>query len=201
MDALREEYRAIIDAGFLVQIDDSAFASEYGDEPTETTEDRRKRAEVFIERLNYVVKGLPADRIRFHTCYGTNIGPRTHEAPLRSIVDLLMRMNVGAYSFEASNPRHAHDWHVWEDYKLPEGKVLIPGFISHSTTLVEHPEWIADNIVTYANLVGRENLIAGADCGFSSMAMYAPEIMAEVVWAKFAALARGAARATKRLWG
>ncbi|HZQ35624.1 MAG TPA: methionine synthase, partial [Dehalococcoidia bacterium] len=146
-------------------------------------------------------RGLPEDRIRFHSCYGTNIAPRVYEAPLADLVDLLLRVNAGAYSIEACNPRHAADWHVWERVKLPDGKVIIPGFISHTTTLVEHPEWIADMIVSYAGVVGRENLIAGADCGFSSLAMYTPEILPSVVWAKFRSLAEGAAIASKRLWG
>jgi 5-methyltetrahydropteroyltriglutamate--homocysteine methyltransferase len=199
-DALHQEYRAIIDAGFICQVDDSAFAAQYGEDPDEPEAERRKVAEQAVELINYAIRGLPADRLRFHTCYGTNIAPRMFEAPLKEIIDLLLMINVGAYSFEASNPRHAHDWHLWESFKLPAGKVLIPGFITHSTTLVEHPEWIADNIVTYASLVGPENLIAGADCGFSSLAMYQPEIMAGVVWAKFQSLAEGAAIATKRIW-
>ncbi len=200
-DALREEYRAIIDAGLLLQIDDPGFATQFGDDPAQPLEERRRNAEQFIELFNYATRGLPQDRIRFHSCYGTNIAPRVYEAPLAELVDLLLRVNAGAYSIEACNPRHAADWHVWERVKLPEGKVIIPGFISHTTTLVEHPEWIADMIVSYAGVVGRENLIAGADCGFSSLAMYTPEILPSVVWAKFRSLAEGAALASKRLWG
>ena len=199
-DAMREEYRAIIDAGFICQVDDSPFAAQFGEDPNVSEEEKLRVAEQAVELFNYAIKGLPPEKLRFHTCYGTNIAPRVFEAPLRDIIDLLLKINVGAYSFEACNPRHAHDWHVWEAKKLPEGKVLIPGFVSHSTTLVEHPEWIADNIVTYANLVGRENVLAGADCGFSSLAMYSPEIMPSVVWAKFRALSEGAQIATERLW-
>ncbi len=199
-DALHQEYKAIIDAGFICQVDDSAFASQYGEDPDVPLADRRKVADDAVDLINYAIGDLPADRLRFHTCYGTNIAPRIFEAPLKDIIDLLLRINVGAYSFEASNPRHAHDWHLWENFKLPEGKVLIPGFITHSSTLVEHPEWIADNIVNYANLIGPENLIAGADCGFSSLAMYHPEIMADVVWAKFRALTEGAEIASRRIW-
>ncbi len=200
-DALREEYRTILDAGFLLQIDDPAFATQFGDDPSQPLEQRRRTAEQFIELLNYAVRGLPQERIRFHSCYGTNIAPRVYEAPLGDLVDLLLQVNAGAYSIEASNPRHAADWHVWEGVKLPDGKVIIPGFVSHTTTLVEHPAWIADMIVSYAGVVGRENLIAGADCGFSSLAMYTPEILPSVVWAKFKALSEGAALASKRLWG
>ncbi len=199
-DAMREEYRTIIDAGFICQIDDSPFATQFGEDPDVPEMQRLAVAEQAVELFNYAIKGLPPEKLRFHTCYGINIAPRVFEAPLKDIIDLLLKIDVGAYSFEASNPRHTHDWHVWETRKLPDGKVLIPGFISHSTTLVEHPEWIADNIVNYADLVGKENLISGADCGFSSLAMYSPEIMPSVVWAKFRALNEGAAIATQRLW-
>ncbi|HLZ69444.1 MAG TPA: cobalamin-independent methionine synthase II family protein [Dehalococcoidia bacterium] len=200
-EALREEYRTILDAGFLLQIDDPAFATQFGDDPAQPLEQRRRAAEQFAELFNYAVRGLPQDRVRFHSCYGTNIAPRVYEAPLGELVDLLLKVNAGAYSIEACNPRHAADWHVWERVKLPEGRVIIPGFISHTTTLVEHPAWIADMIVSYAGVVGRENLIAGADCGFSSLAMYTPEILPSVVWAKFRSLAEGAALASKRLYG
>jgi 5-methyltetrahydropteroyltriglutamate--homocysteine methyltransferase len=139
--------------------------------------------------------------VRFHTCYGINEGPRIYDTPLQDIVDLILRVNAGAYSFEAANPRHAHEWHVWEHVKLPEGKVLIPGMISHASNIVEHPELIAERLVYYAKLVERENVIAGSDCGFSSQATFAPEVHPTVVWAKFQAMAEGARLATQQLWG
>src|SRR5262249_44867348 len=145
-DALREEYRTIIDAGFVVQVDDPFFATQFGEDPAQPMAERRAIAERLIGLFNYTVPGLPPDRLRFHSCYGTNIAPRVYEAPLADILDLLLKINAGAYSFEACNPRHAADWHVWERVELPGDKVVIPGFISHTTTLVEHPEWVADMI-------------------------------------------------------
>lgn len=199
-DALRQEYLAIVEAGFIVQVDDPGFATRYGQDPSVPLEERRREAEQFIETLNYALRGIPQERVRFHTCYSINVGPRLHDAPMRDLAPLLLRIDAGAYSFEAANPRHAHEWRVWEDVRLPEGKLLIPGFVSHTTAIVEHEEWIADQIVAYARLVGRENLIAGSDCGFSSLAMYQPELHPSVVWAKFRALAEGARLASKRLW-
>ncbi|MBO0687739.1 MAG: methionine synthase, partial [Candidatus Dormibacteraeota bacterium] len=137
---------------------------------------------------------------RFHTCYGLNHGPRLHDAPMKDWVDLMLKVNATGYSFEVANPRHMHEWHIWESVKLPEGRALIPGFLGHANNFVEHPELIADQIVDYAGLVGRENVIAGADCGFSSRATFAPEVNAEVVWPKFQALAEGARLASARLW-
>ena len=190
-EAMREEYLAISTAGFLLQVDDPWMAEGYAD---------NVRAEAHVESINHALRGIPAEKVRFHTCYGINEGPRLHDAPLKDIVHLMLRVNAGAYSFEAANPRHQHEWHVWEDVKLPEGKVLIPGMIFHATNIVEHPELIADLLATYANLVGRENVIAGSDCGFSSQATFTPEVHPSVVWAKFEALAEGARLATKRLW-
>ena len=143
----------------------------------------------------------PADRIRLHTCYGLNHGPRLNDIPLAEVAPVMLRINAGAYSFEVANPRHQHEWRIWADLKLPDGKILLPGLLGHATNYVEHPELIADGICQYASLVGRENVIASADCGFSSRASFAPEVHPTVVWAKFAALAEGAAIATKRLWG
>jgi 5-methyltetrahydropteroyltriglutamate--homocysteine methyltransferase len=199
-DAVRREYLAITAAGFVVQVDDPGFATQYGQDPSVPVAERVRAAEQFIETLNYALRGIPEQQVRFHTCYSINMGPRVHDAAMRDIAPLILRINAGAYSFEAANPRHAHEWRVWEDLKLPQGKLLIPGFISHTTPLVEHPEWIADQIVSYARLVGRENLLAGADCGFSSLAMYHPEIHPSVVWAKLRALAEGARLASERLW-
>jgi len=163
-------------------------------------EEYRKWAEVRIEALNHALRDLPRDRVRWHTCYGINIGPRVHDMELKDIVDIFLKVRAGAYSFEAANPRHEHEYHVFEDVKLPEGKVLIPGIISHTTNVVEHPELVADRIVSYARLVGRENVIAGSDCGFSSQATFTPDVHPSVVWAKFQALAEGAKLASQRLW-
>jgi 5-methyltetrahydropteroyltriglutamate--homocysteine methyltransferase len=198
-DALHEEYKAIIDAGLILQIDDPSFATMYGHGPT-SIEERRRDAERKVEVLNYALKGLPAESIRFHTCYSINMGPRVYDAPLADFVDLMLQIDVSGYSYEVGNARHAHEWRVWEDTKLPEGKVLIPGVISHTTALVEHPEWIADQIVLHADLVGKERVVAGADCGFSSNAAYNAELHPTVVWAKFQAMAEGAKLATQRLW-
>ena len=199
-EALREEYRAIVDAGLILQVDDPSLTEILSDDPSTTPVERRKAAEAHVEGVNHALRGIPTERVRFHTCYGLNHGPRLHDAPLRDIVGLMLKMDAVAYSFEVANPRHQHEWHVWEDVKLPEGKALIPGFLSHANNFVEHPELIADQIVTYAGLVGRENVLAGADCGFSSRATFAPEVHPTVVWAKFEALSDGARLATQRLW-
>ncbi len=193
-EAMREEYLAIVDAGFILQIDDPWLTGFYAGEPHPV------QPETHIDIINESLRGIPPDRVRYHTCYGINEGPRVHDVPLKDIVHLLLRINAQAYSFEAANARHQHEWHVWEDVKLPEGKVLIPGMITHASNIVEHPELIADLLVTYANLVGKENVIAGADCGFSSQATFSPEVHPTVVWAKFQALAEGARLASQRLW-
>ncbi len=198
-DALHTEYQAIVDAGFVVQIDDP-FITEVFSFSTASPAERRKTAERYVEAINQGLRGIPPEQVRFHTCYGINEGPRVHDAPLRDYVDVLLRVNAGAYSFEAANPRHEHEYHVWETVKLPAGKVLIPGVITHSSNIVEHPELIAERIVRYAQLVGRENVLAGADCGFSSQATYDPEVHPTVMWAKFDALAEGARLATSELW-
>jgi 5-methyltetrahydropteroyltriglutamate--homocysteine methyltransferase len=198
---MREEYQGIVAAGFLLQIDDPRLATHYVTNPGLSIGDCRKWAELRVEALNHALRGIPPEKVRYHTCYGINIGPRVHDMALKNIVDIMLKINAGAYSFEAANPRHEHEWRVWEDVKLPEGKVLIPGVISHTTNLVEHPEVVADRIMRYAQVVGRENVIAGSDCGFSSQATSEPEIHPTVVWAKFEAMAEGARLATKELWG
>ncbi|HEY6365564.1 MAG TPA: cobalamin-independent methionine synthase II family protein, partial [Candidatus Binatia bacterium] len=190
-DALRTEYLAIVSAGFILQVDDPWLTELYGDTSLSLTE-RRKIAERSIEALNHALRGIPAEKIRFHTCYGINEGPRVHDAALKDIVDLILKVNAGAYSFEAANARHAHEYHVWETVKLPADKVIIPGVITHASNIVEHPELIAERIARFAKLVGRENVIAGSDCGFSSQATYNPEVHPTVVWAKFQAMAEGA---------
>jgi len=200
-DAMRTEYLTITGAGFIVQIDDPALTDFYSEDPALGLEARHKAADMQIEALNHALRGIPPEQIRFHTCYGINEGPRVFDTPLADVVDLMLKVNAGAYSFEAANPRHEHEWHVWERVKLPEGKILIPGVITHASNIVEHPEWIAERIVRYAKLVGRENVIAGSDCGFSSQATPNPEVHPKVVWAKFRAMAEGASLATEELWG
>jgi 5-methyltetrahydropteroyltriglutamate--homocysteine methyltransferase len=193
-EAMREEYTAIVEAGFLLQIDDPFLTGLYHEDPFGLGPERH------IDLLNHALRGIPPEKVRYHTCYGINEGPRIHDVPLLDLVPLLLRINAQAYSFEAANPRHLHEWHVWEQVKLPDDKLLIPGMICHAYNIVEHPELIADFLVTYANLVGRERVIAGADCGFSSSATFAPEVDARVVWAKFEALSEGARLASERLW-
>jgi 5-methyltetrahydropteroyltriglutamate--homocysteine methyltransferase len=198
--ALRNEYQAIVDAGFVLQIDDPWLTEVHSQDPSLSVAERRKLAEQSIEALNHAIRGIPPEKIRFHTCYGINEGPRVHDAPLKDIVDLILKVNAGAYAFEAANARHEHEYHIWETAKLPEGKVLIPGVITHASNIVEHPELIAERIARYAKLVGRENVIAGSDCGFSSQATYNPEVHPKIVWAKFRAMAEGARLATRQLW-
>jgi len=198
-DALREEYRAIIDAGLILQVDDPLLASYYVMHPEASVEDCRKWAMARVEVLNHALRGLPADRIRYHTCYSINIGPRVHDMELKHLIDVMLRVNAGAFSFEAANPRHEHEWKVWQEVKLPEGKSVVPGVITHSSNIVEHPEVIAQRIGRFANAVGRENVIAGADCGFASFASTC-EVHPSVVWVKLQALADGARLASRELW-
>ena len=200
-DAMHEEYQAIVDAGFILQIDDPYLTNLYGQDASRSFAERHQQAEMYIEALNHALRGIPPEQVRYHTCYGINEGPRIHDTPLQDIVDLMLKVCAGAYSFEAANPRHAHEWHVWEHAKLPQGAVLIPGMISHASNIVEHPELIAERLVQYARLVGRDNVIAGSDCGFSSQATFTPEVHPTVVWAKFQAMAEGARLATQQLWG
>jgi len=199
-EALREEYRAIIDAGAVVQIDDPRLLTHYTFTPDIEIEEFRRWAEQRVEAINHSIRGLPADMIRFHTCYSIDVGPRVHEIELKHVIDILLRIEAQALSFEASNPRHEHEYHVFEEHPPAAGKVLIPGVISHTTNLVEHPELIAERIERYARIVGRENVIAGNDCGFAARAIRDYDIHPTVVWAKFEALAEGARIATRRLW-
>ena len=200
-DALREEYKAIVDAGFILQIDDPRLVTYYMMNPGKSVDDCRKWAAQRVEAINYSIRDIPPEKVRFHTCYSIDVGPRIHEMELKDIVDIILKINAGAYSFEAANPRHEHEYHVFEHVKLAEGKILIPGVISHTTNLVEHPELIAERIQRFANLVGRENVIAGADCGFAASAVRFNDTHPSVAWLKFAALAEGARLATQRLWG
>ena len=200
-DALREEYRAIVDAGFVLQIDDPRLVTYYTMNPDASIADCRKWAARRVEAINYALRGIAPEHVRFHTCYSIDVGPRVHEMGLIDIVDVLLRINAGALSFEAANPRHEHEYHVFEQFRPPAGMVLIPGVISHTTNLIEHPELIAERIVRFAKIVGRENVIAGADCGFAASAVRFNDTHSSVAWLKFAALAEGARIATKQLWG
>ena len=197
--ALHGEYQAIVDAGLILQIDDPFLSDLFGD-PSFDAAQRHARAEIYVAALNASLQGIPPERVRYHTCYGINHGPRIHEAALADVAGYMLRVNAGAYSFEAANARHEHEYHLWETVRLPPGKVLIPGVITHSSNIVEHPEWIAERLVRFARLVGRENVVAGADCGFSSQATYRPEVDPKVIWAKFEALRDGAWIASKQLW-
>jgi 5-methyltetrahydropteroyltriglutamate--homocysteine methyltransferase len=197
-DALREEYRAIVDAGLVLQVDDPLIANYYDHAPSATIEECRIYIGKQVEVINYALRGLPEDRIRFHTCYGVNIAPRVHDLELKYFVDLLLKINAGGYSIEAANPRHEHEWQVWREVKLPEQKVLIPGVVSHCIELVEHPELVAQRIVRFAGVLGRERVIASNDCGFGT-ASSGDQVHEDVAWAKLQSLAEGARLASKQL--
>ena len=196
---LNKEYRAIAAAGLLVQVDDP-FLPDIFFEPGLDDAQKKRRAQIYVEASNRALQGIPADMVRFHTCYGINEGPRLYEAALSDIIEYVLKINAGSYSFEAANPRHEHEYHLFERVKVPEGKVLCPGVITHASNIVEHPELIAERLIRFANLVGRENVMAGADCGFSSQALYKTEVHSTVVWEKFKAMRQGADIATERLW-
>jgi 5-methyltetrahydropteroyltriglutamate--homocysteine methyltransferase len=194
-DALRVEYRAITGAGFILQIDDPGMAENWDAmDPSVTIEEYRAYARLCIDALNHALDGIPEDRVRYHMCWGSWHGPHLTDVPLRDIVDLLLTIRAGAYSLEAGNVRHEHEWKVWRDVKLPDGKILIPGVVSHATNVVEHPELVADRIVQYAQLVGRENVVAGTDCGLGG------RIHPSLAWAKLQVLVEGAALASRQLW-
>jgi 5-methyltetrahydropteroyltriglutamate--homocysteine methyltransferase len=195
-EAMREEYAAIVNAGLNVQIDDPILVNVY---EFRYSVDRdfagfRKWAQSHVELVNHALAGIPEDRIRYHLCWGSWLGPHSADLPLREVIDLLLEINASQYSFEAANPQHEHEWKLWKDVKLPEGKALIPGVVTHKTTILEHPEVVADRIVRYADVVGREHVVAGTDCGFGG------RIDPEIAWAKLGALAEGAARASDALW-
>jgi 5-methyltetrahydropteroyltriglutamate--homocysteine methyltransferase len=198
-EALRTEYLAIVEAGFLLQIDDPFLSDIYAD-PDLDQAGRNRKAALYVEAINHSIRGIPAEKIRFHTCYGINEGPRIHEAALSDVVHHMLAVNAGAYSFEAANCRHEHEYHLWENVKLADGKKLLPGVITHASNIVEHPELIAERLVRFAERVGRENVIASADCGFSSQASYKTEVHPTVIWEKFKAMAEGARLASERLW-
>jgi 5-methyltetrahydropteroyltriglutamate--homocysteine methyltransferase len=199
-EALRTEYRAIVDAGFILQIDDPGLGETWDMLiPPPPLEDYRKMQARNIDALNHALAGIPEDRVRYHLCWGSWQGPHLHDLGLRDVVDLVLRVRAQAYSIEAATPRHSYEWRVWEDVKLPEGKVLIPGVIAHTTAVVEHPETVAERIMTYARLVGRERVMAGADCGFAQGALFQRQ-HPTIMWAKFEALVQGARLASARLW-
>jgi 5-methyltetrahydropteroyltriglutamate--homocysteine methyltransferase len=194
-DAMHEEYRAIVDAGFILQVDDPDLADGWQVHADLSVEAYRKVATMRSEALNHALRGIPEDRVRLHMCWGSYHGPHKYDIPLRDIVDIILSINVGAYSIEASNPRHEHEWRVWEDVKLPDGKILIPGVVGHFSDFIEHPELVAERLVRYASVVGRENVIAGTDCGIGSRVSHA-----KIAWAKLESLVEGARLASQRLW-
>ena len=199
-DAMKTEYRAIVDAGFVLQVDDP-WLSEMFSFWRLPVDECRELGELYVAAVNRALEGIPPEKVRYHTCYGINEGPRVHDAPLSDLVELILKVNAGAYTFEAANARHEHEFHVWERVTLPADKLLMPGVITHASNIVEHPELVAERIVRYAAIVGRDNVIASADCGFSSQATYNPEIHPKIMWAKFDALAEGARLASTKLWG
>jgi 5-methyltetrahydropteroyltriglutamate--homocysteine methyltransferase len=198
-EAMRVEYLAITDAGFVLQIDDPRMATHYNREVDASIDECRKFIALRVATLNHALRGIPLDRIRFHTCYSVNIAPRVHDFELRHFVDLLLQVNAGAYVIEAANPRHEHEWALWREVALPDDKILIPGVVSHCVHLVEHPELVAQRIERFAGVVGRERVIAGTDCGFGTSGA-GDEVHPDVAWAKLAALVEGARLASKRLW-
>lgn len=198
-DALRYEYRAIVDAGLLLQVDDAVLANMYDYLVQQSPEKYREWAGLRVEALNHALEGIPEDRVRYHVCFGSWHVPHVADAPLEEIVDLIVQVRAGAYSIEAANPRHEHEWRVWENGRLPEGKILIPGVVTHHLTTVEHPRLVADRIIRYAKLIGRENVIAGTDCGFAQNAGI-QRVHPTVMWAKFESLVEGARIASAELW-
>jgi 5-methyltetrahydropteroyltriglutamate--homocysteine methyltransferase len=199
-EALRVEYKAIVDAGFILQIDDPGLGETWDMMiPAPPLEEYRRIQARNIDALNHALAGIPEDRVRYHLCWGSWQGPHVHDLGLRDVIDLMLRVKAQAYSVEAATPRHSYEWRVWEDVKLPDGKLLIPGVIAHTTAVVEHPETVAERITSFARLVGRERVIAGVDCGFAQGALYQRQ-HPSVMWAKFEALVAGARLASERLW-
>ena len=198
-EAMRVEYLAITDAGFVLQIDDPTMATHYNRQVEASIEDCRKFIEPRVEALNHALRGIPEDRIRFHTCYSVNIAPRVHDFELKHFLDLMLKVRAGAFVIEAANPRHEHEWAIWQEVKLPDDRLLIPGMVSHCVHLVEHPELVAQRIERFASVVGRERVIAGTDCGFGTSGA-GDEVHPDVAWAKLRALVEGAMIASRRLW-
>ena len=198
-NAMNVEYRAIVDAGFLLQIDDPRLATHYNRTPDITVEEARKFIALRVETVNHALKGIPREKVRFHTCYSVNIAPRVCDMELKHYLDLMLRINAQAFSFEASNPRHEHEWAVWKDAKIADDIILVPGVVSHCLHLVEHPELVAQRLERYASFVGRERVMASNDCGFATSAA-GDEVHPDVAWAKMEALSEGARIASARLW-
>src|SRR5258706_10037551 len=197
---MRTESRAIVDAGLLLQLDDARFAVTYDRMvPPATLQDYRRWLELQVEITNAALEGIRKEKIRYPACWGSWPGPHTTDVPLQDVVDLILKIRAGAYLIEGANPRHEHEWRVWETVKLPPGKILVPGVISHATNVVEHPELVAERVTRLARLVGRENVIAGTDCGFAQGPFYR-RVHESVMWAKLEAMAEGARIATKQLW-
>jgi len=195
-DVLREEYKAIVDAGLILQIDDPSIAENWDQiNPEPSVEDYQAFTRTRVEALNYALRDLPQEQIRFHLCWGSWHGPHTTDLELKNIVDLMLEIDAGAYSFEAANARHEHEWKVWQDVALPEGKLILPGIVGHATNVVEHPELVADRIERFASVVGKENVVASTDCGLGG------RIHPQIAWAKLEALSAGAELASQRLWG
>ena len=201
-DVLHQEYQVIVDSGLMLQVDDAVLMHEADTIQSKggSWEDYRRWAELRVRALNHALEGIPADRVRYHVCWGSWHGPHAFDPPLADVVDLVLAVNAGAYAIEQANPRHEHEWRVWEQVKLPDGKKLIPGVVTHHTNVVEHPQLVAQRLVRLANVVGRDNVIGGTDCGFAQ-GSFMRRVHAEVQWAKLAALAEGARIASKELWG
>ena len=201
-DALHDEYKTIVDNGLLVQVDDAVLMHEADSIMSlgGSWEDYRKWAELRVDALNHALRGIPEDRIRYHICWGSWHGPHVYDPPLKDVVDMVLRVNAGTYLMEQANPRHEHEWAVWEDVKLPEGKKVVPGVVTHHTNVVEHPELVAQRLTRLAKVVGRENVLGGTDCGFAQGA-FVRRVHPEIQWAKLAALAEGCELATRQLWG
>ena len=197
--AMREEYKAIVDAGFVLQVDDPRLITHWNRVPDLSLQQNRKFIELRIEALNHALEGIPPERVRFHTCYSINVAPRVHDLEMRHYADLMLKVRAQAYSIEAANPRHEHEWRIWKDLQLPDDKILIPGVVSHCVYQVEHPELVAQRIERFAGVVGRERVIAGTDCGFAT-SRAGDEVHPDVAWAKLASLVEGARIATARLW-
>jgi 5-methyltetrahydropteroyltriglutamate--homocysteine methyltransferase len=194
-EALREEYTAIVEAGFIVQLDDPGLPDSWDMyEPAPSVDEYKRYASLCVEALNHAVRGLPEEQVRYHICWGSWHGPHTTDIPLADVIDLVLKVNAGSYSIEAANVRHEHEWRVWQEMKLPEGKKLIPGVVSHATNLIEHPQLVCDRILRFAGIVGRDNVIAGTDCGLGG------RVHEQIAWAKLEALVEGAELATQELW-
>ena len=201
-DVLHEEYKAITDSGLLLQVDDAVLMHEADTMLSrgQSWEDYRKWAELRVDALNHALRGLPEDRVRYHICFGSWHGPHAYDPPLRDSIDLVLKVNARYYLMEQANPRHEHEWKIWEDVKLPDGKVLVPGVVTHHTNVVEHPELVAQRLVRLANVVGRENVMGGTDCGFAQGA-FIHRVHEEIQWAKLESIAEGARIASRQLWG